>query len=264
MTVSTSQDADHQGDKTTDGDMLTYWQASKATGNNSPIAEFAIVDLGSATSIERVVLEWADYHATDYTIDISDDGTNWTQLFSTTLGDGGQDVIEFAPATGRHIRMNSTAWSSAAWRAWLREFEIYGAGGPTPTPTNTPTVTPTPTVSPGGTMHVGDLDGISVKVGGGVWQATVYIYVDDDAGSPVAGATVAGNWSNDPTITVECADPTDATGRCSVLSDPLANGDKTITFTVEAVTRDQLTYQPADNQDPDGDSDGTTIVVSRP
>lgn len=323
--VSSSQDIDHQGDKAVDDDPLTYWQVNKATGNNNLTDEFAIVDLRSVTSIGGVVLQWADFHATGYTIAISTDEIGWTQVFGTTAGDGGQDIIEFTPVSGRYVRMNSTDWSSASWRAFLSEFEIYGAGGPPPTPTptatstntptptatntpgptptptstgtpgptptatntptitstptatNTPTITPTPTstplatntptatptatVSPGGTMHVGDLDGLGIDVGG-AWQGTAFISVDDDAGNPVADAIVEGTWSNGAAGTFNCK--TDATGRCHILTGVLSKSVKEVTFTVDNVTHAQLTYQPTDNDDLDGDSDGTTITFSRP
>jgi hypothetical protein len=37
-----------------------------------------------------------------------------------------------------------------------------------------------------------------------------------------------------------------------------------VTFTVTSVTRTGSTYTAAANHDPDGDSDGTAIVVFRP
>lgn len=37
-----------------------------------------------------------------------------------------------------------------------------------------------------------------------------------------------------------------------------------ITFEVVSVVWEDSTYQFGDNHDPDGDSDGTTIVVSKP
>jgi hypothetical protein len=37
-----------------------------------------------------------------------------------------------------------------------------------------------------------------------------------------------------------------------------------ITFTVTGVAEAGATYQPAANHDPDGDSDGSSIVIARP
>ena len=37
-----------------------------------------------------------------------------------------------------------------------------------------------------------------------------------------------------------------------------------VTFTVTDVSHASLAYQAADNSDPDGDSDGSSITVSKP
>ncbi len=44
----------------------------------------------------------------------------------------------------------------------------------------------------------------------------------------------------------------------------LSNKEIKVTFTVQDVAHPAFVYQPADNADPDGDSDGTSITVSRP
>jgi hypothetical protein len=35
-----------------------------------------------------------------------------------------------------------------------------------------------------------------------------------------------------------------------------------VTFTVSGVSYDSLSYVPADNHDPDGDSDGNSIIIN--
>ena len=58
---------------------------------------------------------------------------------------------------------------------------------------------------------------------------------------------------------------TDSSGRCSLASDKVnSNQYSDLTFRVDDVIHDSLTYQAADNSDPDGDSDGTTITVNKP
>jgi len=134
---------------------------------------------------------------------------------------------------------------------------------PTSTPTATPTSTPTPTPTPGGTTHVGDLDGSSSWVWGSwLWRATVTIEVHDANHNPVADATVSGSWSGGYSGSGECTTGSD--GRCSISTGYIWRGNSSTTFTVDDVAHATLTYQPADNHDPDGDSDGTTITVNRP
>jgi PKD repeat protein len=110
-------------------------------------------------------------------------------------------------------------------------------------------------------MHVGDLDGSYTEVRK-FWKATVDIAVHDDSHNPVANATVDGSWSGSYG-SGSCL--TDASGQCSVSSDKLDNADNSVSFTVDGVTHASLTYEPADNHDPDGpsDSDGTTITISK-
>ena len=121
------------------------------------------------------------------------------------------------------------------------------------------TATVTITVAPASptTLHVADLDGTSSSVNRKKWAATVTILVQDAAGSPVSGATVAGGWSHGISSTAT----TGANGLATVYS---GNVDKTVgsvTFTVNNLVHTTLAYDPAANTDPDGDSNGTSIVV---
>lgn len=134
---------------------------------------------------------------------------------------------------------------------------------PTPTPTNTPEPTPTPTNTPEpspDTMHVGDLDGNSIN-NGRTWAAEVTILIVDAAGSPVSNATVDGAWSGGASGPASCT--TDGSGTCTVVASGILKRDGTATFTVNDVTHSTLTYDASANTDPDGDSDGTSITLSK-
>jgi len=98
--------------------------------------------------------------------------------------------------------------------------------------------------------------------GGWIWQATVTIVVHDADHNLVTDATVSGTWSGGYSGSSECT--TDGNGQCSVSSGNIWRWNDSTTFTVDNVTHATLTYQPADNHDPDGDSDGTTITVYGP
>ncbi len=111
-------------------------------------------------------------------------------------------------------------------------------------------------------IHVGDLDGNSIN-NGSTWTAEVTISVHDGSHNPVTSATVTLSWnSRDVTGIGSCT--TDATGQCtvSVSNIPKRTGD--VTFTVDDVSHETLTYDASANHDSDGDSDGTTIVVNKP
>ena len=110
-------------------------------------------------------------------------------------------------------------------------------------------------------LHVGDLDGAGVPVGPR-WQATMTITIQDENGNPVAAATVTGDWSGGYIGTAVCT--TDSSGVCSVTSGQMRSKSKSATFTVTAVGHPAFTYDATANSDPDGDSDGTSIVVFKP
>lgn len=131
----------------------------------------------------------------------------------------------------------------------------------TVTPTFTPTPSPTATVAPATTLHISDLDRSSVK-SGTKWNGTVTVYVHDTNHQPVAGATVYGKWSNGATGNVSCV--TNSSGYCSITKTGLKSSVSSITFTVTNVTRAGFTYQASANHDPDGESNGTVIVVLKP
>jgi VCBS repeat-containing protein len=123
--------------------------------------------------------------------------------------------------------------------------------------------TVTVTVQSGGptTMHVGDLDG-SPMSNKNQWSAAVTVLVVDTYGNPVADAEVSGAWSGGCSGTSSAV--TDENGLCSVTSDSMRKNVESVTFTVTNVVHATLTYESADNEDPDGDSDGTTITVYKP
>jgi dipeptidyl aminopeptidase/acylaminoacyl peptidase len=109
------------------------------------------------------------------------------------------------------------------------------------------------------TMHVGDLDRASTLQPGS-WTAIVTITVHDSSHSPVANATARGSWSNGGTVSCTTA----ASGACTVSKSGLFKIPATVTFTVVNVTHVTLSYQSAANHDLDGDSNGSSITVSRP
>jgi len=118
--------------------------------------------------------------------------------------------------------------------------------------------------APSTSNHVGNLDGMSSS-NGNTWSATVEITVQDANGGPVNGATVTGRWSVNNLNSSQCTTgDLGGNGTCIVLVPSLRRGTKSVTFTVTNVTMLDRTYDPSANQDPDGDSNGTSITVRRP
>lgn len=171
-------------------------------------------------------------------------------------------------AAAKSLYPSESATCASVANAWqavgVSGSATCGDGGaPTPTPIATPTPTPTPTPAPAGTMHVGDLDGQSVKLQKGNWKALVTVTVHDANHNPVANVTVNGTWTvNGSSSAGSCTTVTNTSGQCTVDSGQLPKNKTTATFTVSDLT-DALTYSPSANHDPDGDSNGTSITVSK-
>jgi len=111
-------------------------------------------------------------------------------------------------------------------------------------------------------MHVGDLDDASSGGQGGSWTAAVDVLIHDGDHTAVSDATVTFDYQGDngATGTVSCT--TSADGWCTV-SENLHNRESPADFTVTDVSHADLSYDSSSNHDPDGDSDGTTITVSK-
>jgi len=147
-----------------------------------------------------------------------------------------------------------------------------GTFTPTPTRTSTPTPTSTPTATATlatNTVHVADLDGTSIRGEAGRWLAQVTVTVHDSSHQPAPGASVSGTFvQGGKSWPGSC---TTASSGTSIGTCPLRPGGLTYfptgagkaSFTVTGITATGLTYTPAHNHDPDGDSNGTTIEIAK-
>jgi hypothetical protein len=133
-----------------------------------------------------------------------------------------------------------------------------------PPPTNTPPPPPpTPTPPAGSALHVGDLDGASAWIyRRWFWQARATVVVHDADHNPVTNATVSGNWTGGYAGGGQCT--TGGDGTCQVITGGVWRRQSSVTFTVANASATGYTFAFADNHDPDGDSNGTRITVSRP
>jgi hypothetical protein len=124
-----------------DGNPKTRW-ASSAGG-----IQWLAVDFDASAMFQRVVLQWDTAYARAYTLQVSDDGSHWTVIYTQSNGQGNTETMDIA-GKGRYIRLATTKGiAKTGYSLW--EFQIYGqVSEATPTPTVEPTSTtePTPTV----------------------------------------------------------------------------------------------------------------------
>jgi len=108
-------------------------------------------------------------------------------------------------------------------------------------------------------MHVGDLDAISIAAPRNRWNAKVEITVHDAYENPVANATVEGTWTEGISGSGSCT--TDASGFCYIDKTNIKGNVLSPVYTITNIIHTDLNYKPADNHDSEPDSDGTVIVV---
>ncbi len=104
----------------TDGNLSSRWSSQFSDSH------WIYVDLGAVFTINQVILRWEAAYGRGYKIQISNDASTWSDVYSTTTGDGGVDEITLsAPASGRYVRLLGTQRGTAyGYSLW--EFEVYG------------------------------------------------------------------------------------------------------------------------------------------
>lgn len=213
--------------------------------------------------------------------------------------DCGNDTIPPVPPTELTATAGDTTvaldWAENAETDFVAGYHVYRDTGPTPIATVTssaytdtgltngtpycyevtasdgsgnesarssPAVCATPAAGSGNdTMHVGDLDGrVELKGKSGRWGVFVTVAVHDSAHTALGDVTVNGTFSDAASASV--SGTTAADGTVTFATGTLAGGDS-VTFTVTGLAG-TLGYDSTANHDPDLDSDGTTITVTKP
>ncbi|NJP92913.1 cellulase family glycosylhydrolase [Nonomuraea sp. FMUSA5-5] len=133
VTASSVEAAGLEPGKAVDGSTATRWASAEGVD-----PQWIRVDLGSAHTLSRVRLTWEAAYATAYRVQTSPDGSAWTDVYSTTTGDGGVDDLTIS-GSGRYVRVHGTQRGTPyGYSLW--ELEVYGAptgsGGGTPVQAN--------------------------------------------------------------------------------------------------------------------------------
>jgi len=130
---SSNESGSYGPEKAVDGNTSTRW----ASQFSDP--QWIYVDLGAGCTVASVRLNWEAAYGSAYKIQVSDNASSWTDVYSTSSGDGGIDDINLGGADARYVRMYGTQ-RGTAWGYSLWEFEVYGSTGP---PDSVPPAAPT-------------------------------------------------------------------------------------------------------------------------
>ncbi|MBB2947489.1 beta-glucanase (GH16 family) [Actinoplanes lutulentus] len=127
-TASSSEWAGTPAASGVDGDNGTRWSSAFAA------AQWFQVDLGAATAVSRVAINWEAAYARAFQVQLSSNGSTWTNAYSTTTATGGQQSIPVS-GTARYVRLNLTQRALEAYGYSFWEFQVFSESGTT-NPTN--------------------------------------------------------------------------------------------------------------------------------
>ena len=118
-TASSVENASLPPANATDGNTGTRWSSAFSD------PQWLQVDLGQTYNISQVTLNWEAAYARAFQIQTSNDGANWTTIYSTTTGPGGVQNLAVS-GTGRYIRMYGTQRATPyGYSLW--EFSVNGS-----------------------------------------------------------------------------------------------------------------------------------------
>lgn len=117
-TCSSYENAGTTVDHLTDGDQTTRWGSAHDDG------EYVTVDLGEEAKLYKLRLHWEAAYASQYKIQLSDDGKNFVDS-KIVNSDGGYDDILMDEASARYIRILGVK-RATSYGISLYELEAYG------------------------------------------------------------------------------------------------------------------------------------------
>jgi hypothetical protein len=85
-----------------DGQSGTRWSSDFSD------PQWLAVDLGQTTTISRVELVWENAFAKSYALQVSTDGKDWRDVYTTDKGAGKTETLRFAPTPARWVRFQGT------------------------------------------------------------------------------------------------------------------------------------------------------------
>jgi predicted GH43/DUF377 family glycosyl hydrolase len=103
-----------------DSSCATRWESAASD------SQWIMVDLGASYNVRRVILKWEAAYGKSYRIQVSGNGSSWTDAYTTTTGAGDIDDIALTSSVqGRYVRMlGSQRGTTNGYSLW--EFEVFG------------------------------------------------------------------------------------------------------------------------------------------
>lgn len=102
VTASSTETPDFTAAMAVDGNRASRWSSAYAD------PQWIRIDLGATRQIGRVLLSWERAYARAFQVQVSDDGSAWTTIHSTTTSAGGVQDLTGLSGSGRYLRVHAT------------------------------------------------------------------------------------------------------------------------------------------------------------
>ncbi len=117
-TASSSEKDEFNASRAVDGDMGTRWSS------NFEDSQWLELDLGEVRDFVGMVIHWENAYPKVYGVLISNDRTEWIQVYSTQNFDGGTADLYFKKRSARYIKIEAvqraTGWGNSIWEIELK------------------------------------------------------------------------------------------------------------------------------------------------
>lgn len=126
VTVSDSETSDFPGTKVNDGDLESRW----SSGNVEEDDQWVQLKFSEAKVFNTIKIYWERSAGKEYKVQISDDGSQWSDIADVTDGEPSQvRTFTFAPVTAQYVRVYITKNFPDIWNCVsIYEIEIYSNG----------------------------------------------------------------------------------------------------------------------------------------
>ncbi len=110
--VSSIEKAGVEGNYAVDGNMNTRWSSQFSD------PQYITIDLGSVQAFNKINLFWETAYGKEYKVYVSDDNSNWNEIYHQANGVGGSESI-IHQSTGRYVKIygiqRGTEWGYSLW-----------------------------------------------------------------------------------------------------------------------------------------------------
>jgi beta-glucosidase len=118
VATASSFAGDNTPDLAIDAEKDSRWESEK----HDP--QWLSVDLGQPTLLDHASIEWEAAHAKVYDLQVSDDGQQWTTVYTNADSRGGIESFSFNPVKARWVRLLCSK-RTTEWGYSIFNFQVF-------------------------------------------------------------------------------------------------------------------------------------------